>query len=113
MKYDGCRSCRHRKSGDRKVEEFHLLLHLGNSLLEITREGSTKEQWWPCIIYERTQDVIRLVDILKVVLSRHVDENEWRFSPVSLSLPREWDFSIFQRLRIPRCCQFRNFSCDK
>lgn len=27
--------------------------------------------------YERTGDVIRLADVLKVVLSRHVDENEW------------------------------------
>lgn len=63
--------------------------------------------------YERTRDVIRLADILKVVLSRYVDENEWRFSPVSLSLPREWDFSIFQRLRIPHRCQFRNLSRDK
>lgn len=60
--------------------------------------------------YERTRDVIRLADILKVVLSRYVDENEWRFSPVSLSLPCEWDFSIFQWLRIPPRCQFRNLS---
>lgn len=50
--------------------------------------------------YERTGDVIRLADVLKVVLSRHVDENEWRFSLVFTQSSANRNFTIFQRLRI-------------
>ncbi|CAL1674873.1 unnamed protein product [Lasius platythorax] len=51
-------------------------------------------------LYERTGDVIRLADVLKVVLSRHVDENEWRFPPVFTQSSANGNFTIFQRLRI-------------